>query len=220
MHTRPDTTPEDTTPETSATGGSAGEALPPAGRPAVRKLAWLYVIGGGIGFVAAFALLLEKIAKLRNPEYVPSCSLNPIVSCGSVMDSPQAAAFGFPNPIIGVAAFAVVVTLGVVLLAGFEAPRWMWLGMQLGATFGVLFVHWLIYASLYRIGALCPYCMVVWAVTIPIFWYTTQRNLTLGRLRSVGAAVAEFHSVILLVWFLAIVGLILNRFWLYWMSLL
>lgn len=208
MYTRPDTE--------SAAGG---EAPPNPARPSVRKLAWLYVIGGGTGLVAAFALLLEKIAKLADPAYVPSCSLNPIVSCGSVMDSPQAAAFGFPNPIIGVAAFAVVVTLGVVLLAGFEAPRWMWLGMQLGATFGVVFVHWLIYASLYRIGALCPYCMVVWAVTIPIFWYTTQHNLTRSR-SAVGAAVAEFHSLILLVWFLAVLGLILNRFWLYWFSLL
>lgn len=208
MYTRPGTEP-----------AAGGKAPPNPARPGVRTLAWLYVVGGGIGLVAAFALLLEKIAKLRDPEYVPSCSLNPIVSCGSVMDSPQAAAFGFPNPIIGVAAFAVVVTLGVVLLAGFEAPRWMWLGLQLGATFGVLFVHWLIYASLYRIGALCPYCMVVWAVTIPIFWYTTQHNLTRSR-SAVGAAVAEFHSVILLVWFLAILGLILNRFWLYWMSLL
>ena len=44
-------------------------------------------------------------------------------------------------------------------------------------TFGVVFVHWLIFQSLYVIGALCPYCMVVWAVTIPIFWYVTLHNL-------------------------------------------
>ena len=31
-----------------------------------------------------------------------------------------------------------------------------------------VFMHWLIFQSLYRIGALCPYCMVVWAVTIPL----------------------------------------------------
>ena len=31
-----------------------------------------------------------------------------------------------------------------------------------------MFVHWLIFQSLYRIGALCPYCMVVWAVTISL----------------------------------------------------
>ena len=93
------------------------------------------------------------------------------------MDSPQAEAFGFPNPLIGIAAFAVVVTAGAAILAGFTPPRWFRLGMQAGATFGVVFVHWLIAASLYDIHALCPYCMVVWAVTIPIFWYTTLDTL-------------------------------------------
>jgi uncharacterized membrane protein len=195
----------------------------PAG-PGPRGLGWLYLIGGGIGFVAAFALMIEKIAKLADPGYVPTCSLNPVVSCGSVMDSPQATAFGFPNPLIGISAFAVVVTIGVVLLSGFQAPRWFWLGMQLGATFGVVFVHWLIYSSLYRIGALCPYCMVVWIVTIPIFWYTTLHNLTRGYLsisrRPVALSVARYHSLALTLWYLAIIALILQAFWLYWTTLL
>jgi len=39
-------------------------------------------------------------------------------------------------------------------------------------------VHWLIFQSLYRIGALCPYCMVVWVVTITVFWNVTLHNLT------------------------------------------
>ncbi|MCR6490711.1 hypothetical protein M8542_48740 [Amycolatopsis sp. OK19-0408] len=32
------------------------------------------------------------------------------------------------------------------LLTGYEPPRLVWLGMQLGTTFGVAFVHWLIVA--------------------------------------------------------------------------
>ena len=138
-----------------------------------RALAWLYVLGGGLGLAAAAALTLEKIAKLRDPSYVPTCSLNPVMSCGSVMDSPQAEAFGFPNPLIGIAAFAVVVTTGVAVLAGFQPPRWYRLTMNAGTGQGALFVHWLIFASLYHIHALCPYCLVVWLMTIPLFWYTT-----------------------------------------------
>ena len=41
----------------------------------------------------------------------------------------------------------------------------------------MVFVHWLIYQSVFVIGALCPYCMVVWAVTIPTFFYVTVHNL-------------------------------------------
>jgi uncharacterized membrane protein len=202
----------------TATATARGaDALPT--RPVRARLAWLYVIGGGIGLVAAFALTIEKIAKLANSGYVPTCSLNPVVSCGSVMDSPQAAAFGFPNPLIGVAAFAAVITVGVVLLSGFQAPRWFWLGMQLGVTFGVAFVHWLIYASLDLIGALCPYCMIVWVVTIPIFWYTTLHNLSFTG-RPVAVGLARYHSLVLTLWYLAIIALILQAFWSYWTTLL
>nr|WP_221316635.1 vitamin K epoxide reductase family protein [Saccharopolyspora gloriosae] len=186
-------------------------------------MGWLYLIGGAIGLVAAAALLIEKINKLGNPAYVPSCSFNPIVSCGSVMDSTQAALFGFPNPLIGVAAFPVLITVGAVLLAGFAAPRWFWLGLQLGTALGVVFVHWLIAQSLYEIGALCPYCMVVWVVTIPIFWYTTLHTLSSGHLGggvAAGTALSRFHSLGLVVWYLVIVVLVLQAFWSYWTSLI
>ncbi|MGW5744703.1 vitamin K epoxide reductase family protein [Amycolatopsis sp. NPDC003861] len=182
-----------------------------------RALGGLYTIGGALGLVAAVTLTLEKIERLKDPSYVPSCSINPVLSCGSVMDSPQAAAFGFPNPIIGVAAFAVVVTFGVVLLTGYQPPRWGWLGMQLGTTFGVVFVHWLIFASLYRIHALCPYCMVVWAVTIATFWYTTLHNLSGTR---IGGVLRRVHSGALALWYVVIVALNLQEFWSYWRTLL
>lgn len=202
-------------------GTARASGTPVAGE---RRLGWLCLIGGAVGFTAAFALMVEKIVTLGNPDYVPSCGMNPVVSCGSVMDAPQAAAFGFPNPLMGVAAFAVVATSGVVLLAGFSAPRWFWLGMQLGTAIGAIFVHWLIYQSLYEIGALCPYCVVVWMVTIPIFAYTTLYNLERGHLpwlggRAVVAGLARFHTAVLSLWYLTIVGLILHAFWDYWASL-
>lgn len=191
-----------------------------------RTLAWLLVVGGAIGLAAAAVLLVEKIALLEDPTYVPSCSINPILSCGSVMQTSQAEAFGFPNPIIGVAGFAVVVTVGVAILAGARLERWFWLGLQAGVTFGVGFVHWLIFQSLYRIDALCPYCMVVWTVTIPIFWYVTLHNLRRGFLRApqswrhAVSVLSRNHTVVLTVWYLAIAFLVAQRFWDYWSTLL
>ena len=191
-----------------------------------RALPWVLTVGGALGLVAAFVLTVEKIALLKDPGYTPSCSINPILSCGSVMKTEQAEVFGFPNPLMGVAGFAVVLTVGVVLLAGARPPRWFMLGLQVGATFGVVFVHWLIFQSLYRIGALCPYCMVVWTVTIPVFWYTTLHNLTTGVVpvprswrRAVEGA-ARFHSLVLVAWYLVIVTLVGVEFWDYWRTLL
>ncbi|AVM00726.1 vitamin K epoxide reductase [Gordonia iterans] len=189
-----------------------------------RGLAVLLTAGGVIGLVAATALLVEKIALLKNPDYIPTCSINPVLSCGSVMTTPQAEAFGIPNPILGVAGFAVCATIGAALLAGADFYRWFWLGLQAGVTFAVVFVHWLIFQSLYRIGALCPYCMVVWAVTIPIFVGVTVTNLQplaqRGRPYSrVIAVVIEYRSLIVTAWFALIIIAITVRFWDYWTSL-
>lgn len=190
-----------------------------------RATAWICAVGGVVGLLAAAILIVEKINLLADSDYVPSCSINPILSCGSVMTTPQAEAFGIPNPLIGIAGFAVVTTIGVVLLAGVRLPGWIWLGLQAGATFGVVFVHWLIYQSLYVIGALCPYCLLVWAVTIPIFLYVTLRNLrehgvVLFRpVQRVAAAAASYHSLILTAWYAVILLAILTRFWEYWVTL-
>ena len=142
-------------------------------------------------------------------------SLNPVLSCGSIMKTPQAELLGFPNPLLGIVGFSVVVTTGVAVLGGATLPRWYWLGLQAGSGLGVVFVHWLIYQSLYVIGALCPYCLVVWAVTIAVFWYTTLRNLGNGSRTAIG-----YHSVVLVLWYSAIGAAVLQRFWDYWKTVL
>ena len=85
----------------------------------------LLVVLGMIGFIASADLSIEKVEILINPAYQPSCNISPLLSCGSVMITPQASAFGFPNPFIGVAGFAIVVTVGMALLAGASLKRWV-----------------------------------------------------------------------------------------------
>lgn len=181
---------------------------------------WLLTIAGSIGLLSAFVLTYDKLRVLQNPDYVPSCNVNPVIACGSVINTDQASAFGIPNPWLGIFGFAAVVVVGVSLLAGMRVVKyWYWRLFSLGTIFGVAFVHWLMYQSIYNIGALCPYCMVVWVVTIAIFWYTllwTHREGYLPTPRNWGK-VLDFanrnHLGILISWYLVIVGLILNRFW-------
>ncbi|WP_460653508.1 vitamin K epoxide reductase family protein [Kribbella endophytica] len=204
---------------------AGGSVVVPVGgsTPYAKLLPWLLLVGGAIGLTAALVLTVEKIALLRDPAYVPSCSISPILSCGSVMTKPQAEAFGFPNPLLGIAGFAVVMTVGAALLAGASFRRWFWVGLQVGATFGVVFVHWLIFQSLYRIQALCPYCMAVWAVTVPIFWYVTLHNLghlpVPASVRRGVAVVSRFHTVPLTIWAVVLLTLIGEQFWPYWRTL-
>ena len=174
--------------------------------------------------LASFVLTVEKFELATDPEYVPSCSISPILNCGSVMNTPQASAFGFPNSLSGIAGFAVVAASGAALLAGGRFREWYWAGLQVGVTAAVVFVHWLIAQSLYSIGTLCPYCMIVWAATIPVFWYVTLRNLdhwipTARRPDALDLLFAN-HAVPLTVWILAVIALITNRFWSYWVGLI
>ena len=188
-----------------------------------RVVSWVLAATGALGALAAFVLTIEKIRVLEDPTYVPSCSINPILSCGSVMTSDQAEAFGFPNSLLGIAGFTVLAVTGVALLAGAELRRWYWRSLQAGTLAGAAFVGWLTFQSLYRIGALCPYCLVVWAVMPPLVVYVTCHNLVAGHLgeraRRIGAPLVANHTVVLTLWYLMVIGLILERFWDYWKTL-
>lgn len=194
-----------------------------------RTWPFILAIGGLIGLYASLEITLDKIRLLSNPAFVPNCDINPIISCGSVMNTPQASVFGIMNSLIGVAAFAVVMTIGFSLLAGAQhdkIKRWFWISLQVGTIFGLGFVHWLVFQTIYRIGALCPYCMVVWSVMIPIFWYTTLYNLRTGvvatppKLKGLVAFLQKHHGDVMVVWFLAILTMILTHFWYYWKTLI
>ncbi len=205
--------------------GDAEPAGTEAAAASCCRLGVLLLGAGLVGLVAAIVLLVEKIQLLKDPDYIPSCNVSPILSCGSVIATPQAEAFGIPNPILGIAGFAAVAVVGAAVLAGTGFRLWFRIGAQVGVTFAVVFIHWLIYQSLYVIGALCPYCLIVWAVTIPIFWYTTVFNLQF--IQGAGppwaqkfiATVTVYHGVILTAWILVIIALIAHRFWDYWGSL-
>ena len=188
--------------------------------PTRRTLAWLLFVAGSVGVLAATVLTVEKLNIATDPTYLPSCDLNPILSCGTVMKTWQASLFGIPNSLIGIAGFAAVTTIGAALLARADFGRWFWVGLQVGVTAGAVFVHWLIFQSLYVIGALCPYCMVVWAVTMPIFWSVTVHNLQAwDRPPRRVSRLAEYTLLPLTLWFAGLVTLIALRFWDFWVTL-
>jgi uncharacterized membrane protein len=191
-----------------------------SGVAVARPAAWWILIAGVIGLTASATLLIEKIEMLTNPAYVPSCSINPVLSCGSVMVRPEASAFGFPNPLIGVVSFTLVVVTGVLTVARVGLPRWYWVGLTLGAGLGVVFTHWLIFESLYRIGALCPYCMVVWSVIVPLFAVVAPIALRPLAANPLARFLYHWRWPLVVLWFTAVALAILVRFWDYWSTLI
>lgn len=140
-----------------------------------KQFGWLLIILGAVAFGASMALSIEKYLKLANPDHVASCSFNLFLDCSEAMASSQGAIFGFPNPLIGIFAFTVVITSGVVLVAGAKLPRWYWLALLAGTTLGLVMIVFLMFTSIHVLQRLCPYCMVVWSMMLPLWWYQVVR---------------------------------------------
>jgi uncharacterized membrane protein len=186
-----------------------------------RTLPFLLIVGGAIGFLASFVLSIDKFKLLENPHFHPLCSINPVISCVSVANTPQASAFDFPNMFMGIAGFAMVLAVGMAMLAGGKFKPWFWRLFNVGPLLGIIFIHWLFFQSVYRINALCIYCMIVWSVTTPIFWYVTLFNLreknlpTPKPLRAAVAFLQTNHGLVLALWYILIAFLVLKHFWYY-----
>ncbi|WP_432502517.1 vitamin K epoxide reductase family protein [Kineococcus arenarius] len=186
----------------------------------------LLALGGAIGFLASMVLTVERFRLATDPGYRPSCSINPFISCQTVMESAQAELFGFPNPLLGIGAFAVSATLGVLLLSGTALPRWVERGLLAGLALGVVFVGWLVSAALFTIHALCPYCMVVWVVVIATFWVSLADGLDRGLvpvprpLRGAARAVVDFRVLLIALTIAAVAAMVGVSFWDYWATLL
>ncbi len=146
------------------------------------------IVAGLVGLYASFQLTLEKLSQLEFPNKPLSCDFGLFVTCGPNLSSAQGSILGFPNSLMGVAAFVAPIAVGVGLLAGARFARWFWVVFNVGVLGAFVFIGWLISQSLFVIGTLCPYCLVTWLAVIPLFWTVTFFTLKNGYLIDSAAA--------------------------------
>ena len=195
---------------------------PPA--DAGRRVGALLVVAGVLGLLAAMVLTIDRIRLLEDPSTQLACNLSPFIACGPVMQSRAGALLGFPNPLLGIIGFSVVLTTGVLRASGVALPRWFHRGLQVGVLAAALFITWLQTQSLYVIGALCLWCLLVWTVTIPLVVVVTLENAATGRLgpglARAGTRLRPYTVTIVAVWYLVVLAAIGLRFYrqfaLYW----
>ena len=183
--------------------------------PASRAFGIAMLVLATIGLGFSTLIMYDKIQLMLDASFSPACTLNEVISCTDVMQSDQASACGFPNPFLGMIGCPVVMTLGVLIASGVTLPRWIWYSTAVGLGLGVLFVHYLAYAAIYEIVALCPYCMVVWSVMLPLFVMTVAHIISQGRKERDGASAAGVvmpATVILVAWYAGFVAVILEQF--------
>lgn len=186
---------------------------------------YILIIGSAIGLIASFGLMLDTIKLFENPDAILLCNVNPFISCSSVIDTWQGYVFGFPNPLLGIIAFSMLLAVGVMLFSGGRAKKPLWLLVNLGTLASVVFVVWFIYESIWNLGTICIYCLTTWIVTWPIFLYTTIWNYRenhfkfeklkskyQGKIDTIGKNISDNHIHYLFVWYFLIAVLIVFKF--------
>lgn len=178
--------------------------------------AWLFgtmLFSSCLSLLASFVLSVDAITLAADPTAALSCNINAVISCGTVGSSWQSNLFGFPNAFLGLIAEPVVITMAVASLGGVRFPRWFMFAAQIVYTLGLVFAYWLFYQSMFHIGALCPWCLLVTVSTTLVFSTLTHVNIRDGNLflpprmqSALAAAVrANLDLMIVVIWMLVLV---------------
>ncbi|UNX53640.1 vitamin K epoxide reductase family protein [Georgenia sp. TF02-10] len=190
---------------------------------APRELAWLLTVAGALGLLAAVELVLSELAVAADPDAVLACDINPLVGCGTFITTWQAHALGIPNAVVGTAAFAALLTVGMMLLAGARVARWFWRALVAGVSLAVVALLFFQYHAFFTIRGLCPYCLVVWVVTIPVVVHVWARAVQAGHVPApdwLRRALVADRWVIVAVWYAVVLLAVALVFWDQWLLLL
>jgi uncharacterized membrane protein len=192
----------------------------------LKSLALILIICGSLGLLSSFMLTYDKIHVLMDPSFQPACNINPVLSCGSVMNTKQAELFGVPNTVFGLIGYSMLIVVGAAILAKAKFDRWFWIALQIGATGAFVFMHYLFYQGVYQIKAICPFCFLMWISTTPLFWYVTVHNVQAGhialkgRLAGVKRFIINHHLDLFILWYVLLFTILITKFWYYWKTLI
>ncbi len=190
----------------------------------MKKYSYILIICSIIGFLASLFLTLDIIKLSVNPNIDLPCNINPFISCKSVIDSWQGSLLGFPNPIIGLLYFPFLFLMGIfyffdLLKIENEKITKKSLLVNLtntGITLSMALVFWFYYQSVFIIGSLCLYCMIVWIVSwlpftsmINNFIENKKNTLPLSKLETF---ISKNHILILILGYIIGVFIIIFKF--------
>ncbi len=185
-----------------------------------RILSAIIILFSLTGLAASFILTVERFDNLKNSGQALSCDVSSIISCSTVMKTPQAELLGFPNSLFGIVGYTATLMIGLFYYLGLIPGKKMNLGVLAGAAGAFVFSYWLLYQSVFTIGALCPYCIVSCISATNLFFglvIFNIKNKTVGlpeKIQSVADRFIEkqYFYYVLGLWYFIFFGLILFEF--------
>lgn len=171
-----------------------------------------------IAAVSSFILMMEEIELWQNPDYIPSCSWNILFSCQGPMESWQATALIVPNPLLGIIGYTILAMVLIISLQT-KLPNWVWVGYFIGVSSSLVYLTWLQQATIYEIGALCIYCMIVWACAIPLFWLSVKGFIDTHWAETKLNIISKLTPTVITVHYMVLLLLIYIQFQDFWLFL-
>ena len=183
-------------------------------KPAEQRLLYgVLTIGAAIGFIASFLQMLEKIALLKSAHSVLSCNLNSVFSCSNILNAHQSSVFGFPNSLLCISFFALMLSAGLIGWTGGlinSKLRFVYQGL---ALFFVGFGFWYFWQSIFNVGSLCIYCIFCYGGVLMIngAWFRLNyRDLPFNKsTRSLVDRAVE-NGADIFIWCLVALGIVLE----------
>lgn len=133
--------------------------------------------GGVVGLTASFLETIEYQEILKNSHAQLVCNLNSVFSCGNVLNSWQSKIFGFPNSMLCMVFFTLMLTAGLVGLTGGVLVPKLRLWLHGIATFFLGFALWFMWESTFRVHALCILCLFCLAGLLTLNWGWLRTNV-------------------------------------------
>lgn len=137
--------------------------------PDKQKLLYgIITIGSAIGFLASFLQMLEKITLLKSADAALSCNLNSVFNCSNILNAPQSSVFGFPNSLLCVTFFALMLSAGLIGWTGGLITSKLRFVYQAMTLFFIGFGFWYFWQSIFNVASLCVFCLVCYGGVLMI----------------------------------------------------
>ncbi|NTW61364.1 hypothetical protein HGB24_01580 [Candidatus Saccharibacteria bacterium] len=131
-----------------------------------------------VGLTASFFQLLDKLAILKNPSTPLICNINSVFSCSNILNAWQSSVFGFPNSIMCIIFFALIISAGLIGVNNGIINRQMRLFYMWLSFFFVGFGFWYLSQSIFEVGAMCIYCVFCYSAVLTISGSLFRLNYT------------------------------------------
>jgi uncharacterized membrane protein len=132
-----------------------------------RAPGWAVTASLSLSLVALAVASYLTVTHYADPSSL-ACPDSGVVNCTLVTTSPESMLLGIPVAVLGLA-WAVGMVMLCTPWAWYARTAWVDRVRLVGSAAGAVFVIYLVYAELFRIGAICLWCTAIHVSTVALF---------------------------------------------------